>query len=1041
MPKWTSEQLEAIEKSGTNIIVSAGAGSGKTAVLSERVLFKLKHGVHIDELLILTFTRAAADEMRDRIRRKIAEDETLKRELDALESSYITTFDSFALSVVKKYHYLLNLPEDVGVADETMIELEKKRILDEVFDKFYENNDDEFKKLIRRFSLKNDTTIKGAIFKLAEKISGYMYRDRYLDYLEKEFYKKENIEKLIEEFKKLVEEKKKIVSLELDRCRVLFDGDYVTSLETIVLPIVDSKTLVELASHKAYKLPNLKKGATDEEKAQKKELKDALDDLFVLTEFGDEEAIKNSILSTESTTLTIVKILKEYFTRLDNYKDENRIYSFSDIEALAIKVIRKNEPARLELKNKFKEIMIDEYQDTNDVQEELIGLFANDNVYMVGDIKQSIYRFRGSNPSIFQSKYNSYSHDVNGYKIDLIKNFRSRKEVLENINRLFDLLMDNRLGGADYTVSHEMVYGNMSYEEERQSDYNYNLEVLEYEKDETKEFSEDEIEAFAIAKDIILKKKNKFRVFDKKTGKMRFFEYSDAVIILDRSKYFDEYKRIFEFFNIPLEVLKDGKLTTSADIYIIKNAIDLLIRLHERDFGIEFKYDFLSLGRSFLYEIDDRELFEIVTKGNYQNTKICEDFSSIENYDSKTTRELVEDILDVTGFYGKLYKVGNVEDIDIRTNKILDLASSLGNLGYTIDKFRDYLSEVLEEGMEIKYTNGSSAQNAVKILTIHKSKGLEFPICYFADLTHFFNMSELKEKFISDPKYGIITPVEIEGENDSDTVLKILYKEKFKEEEISEKIRLFYVALTRAREKMIIVIPKRETKKLEKNDRGAIELERRLRFKSLGDFVYGIKDHNIDYFKEVLLSGLELTKEYLYTKKVQKDKIEEAYDDFEVDELNFDIEKIEEKHFSKDLPKLHTKEELALMDFGTKVHEVLEDVDYDNPSKIQIKDPFIAKKIDSFLHSKIMEKYRSAKVYREYEFIYEKAGSEYHGIIDLMLEYQDYIDIVDYKLKNVSDEHYIDQLKGYKEYIELVTNKPVNLYLYSIIEGSIVPVC
>lgn len=1037
MPTWTKEQSLAITTSGKNIIVSAGAGSGKTAVLSERVINKLNNGIHIDELLILTFTRAAAEEMKDRIRRKIAKNPDFKDELDRVDSAYITTFDSFALSVVKKYHYLLGLKSDIGVCEETIISLEKTKILDEVFNEFYVSADESFSRLIQRYSLKNDTMLKSAILELSEKIGSYLDRDDYLTNLKNSFYSEENIAKIIEEFKHYVDTKKHTLSLELSNAYYYFDEDYNNSLTSIIAPIINSTTLDELASYKNVKLPNLKRGSDDEAKKAKEDLKLALTDLLFLTEFGNEQKIREDILSTKETTDCIINILESYFKKLDAYKTQNDMYTFTDIASLAIKVLQEFETARLELKNKFKEIMIDEYQDTNDVQETFISLIADNNVYMVGDIKQSIYRFRGSNPSIFKSKYDHYSSEDGGTKIDLIKNFRSRSEVLENINRIFDLLMDDNLGGAKYTESHEMVYGNTTYDEHHMQDYDYNFEVLEYIPLEDKSFSNIEVEIFAIAKDIQKKKKSGFQVFDKNTNEMRPFNYSDAVIILDRSKYFDDFKRIFEYLGIPLAILKDDKLSTAIDLNILKNLIELLCRIKNGDFGPEFRYAFLSIGRSYLYEYTDEYLFDILENRNYKDTTLYQDIANIEDYNSKTIYELISSLIETTHLYDKLHKVGEYENTCLRIEKVLNLASSLGESSYTIEDFRDYLNEVLETELDIKYTAFTGDADAVKILTIHKSKGLEYPLCYFADLDHDFNTRELKNKFIVDKKYGLITSIENEFGETSDSVLKLLYKSSFMTSEIGEKIRLFYVALTRAREKMIIVIPKKDTRKLEKNEIGTIEETRRLKFKSLGDFIYGVRDYLDSYFKTLDINSLELTKNYLYTKTNSLSLDSPSNIDFTVEELNIETSLKEEKTFSKNSLDLIDKKSKSNMLLGTKMHEALEYTDFKNFDANIIKDEFIKSNITRFLSHPLFKNIKDAKIYKEFEFIYEQSTGIYHGIIDLMLEYNDHIDIIDYKLKSTIDAAYKEQLKGYKSYIQTISDKKINTYLYSIIDGTI----
>lgn len=1034
MPKWTREQLEAIEKSGSNIIVSAGAGSGKTAVLSERVIYKLQQGIHIGELLILTFTRAAAEEMKDRIRKKMRDNPAFIDEVNALDSAYITTFDSFALSVVKKYHYLLNIPKNIGISDESIVKIQKKKFLDETFDEYYEKEDERFSDFIKRYCIKSDDQLRNSVRSLADKIENYIDSDGYLEKIKNEFFEEANIKNILEEYKKFIDEKKKTVSMELENVSHYFEEDYILKLQNLILPILNTENLEKLCEYTNVKLPMVPRGTDEEAKTVKNRLKSALDDLLDYTKFGDEIKIRENILSTKDTVDIIIEIIKKYYEKLNTYKSENGIYTFQDIAMLAIRILKTNEDARLELKNTFKEIMIDEYQDTNDIQETFIGIIANNNVYMVGDIKQSIYRFRGSNPNIFKEKYDSYSENINGYKIDLIKNFRSREEVLNNINRIFDLIMDNDLGGAEYYESHEMVFGNTAYNEEKFADFNYDFEVLEYKNEKNSEYSNSEVEIFTIATDIKNKMKNGLQVFDKETSKLRPATYSDFVIILDRSTFFDDFKKIFEYMDIPLTILKDGKLNSSSDILIIKNIVDLIIRIKSKDFGIDFKYDFLSIGRSFLYEYTDAYLFEVITENRYQETSLYKDFENIENFNSKTSYELFEEILDITKFYSKLNKIGDYENINVRISTIADLASNLGEIGLDIIDFRDYLDEIISSDYEIKYTAFAGNSDSVKILTIHKSKGLEYPICYFADLDHKFNISDIKNKFICDQKYGIITPTSDEDNNES--VIKTLYKSEYIKEEISEKIRLFYVALTRAREKMIIVLPESDINKLEKNENGTIELIRRLNFLKLSDFIYACKAYLPNYFKKLEINNINLTKNYLYNKPLNKIKQEEIIDEFDVEEIEIPYEYLEESQFSKSLPELVTKESKQNMEFGTTIHEILEYTDFENFDSSTIESDFIRSKIEKFVNNKLLKDIKKANIFREYEFIYSDDKTKYHGVIDLLLEYDDHIDIIDYKLKNTIDEHYKDQLSGYKRYIESISDKPTKTYLYSIIDGE-----
>ena len=1037
MPRWTKEQEEAIYTSGKNIIVSAGAGSGKTAVLSERVLHKIEEGTHVNELLILTFTRAAADEMKDRIRKKISGKEELKKELTLLNSSYITTFDSFALSVVKKYHYLLNITDNINITDESIVKIQNKKILEEIFERSYKNI--RFQELIKKYCIKTDKVLKENILSIALKIDGFIDPFGFIDNVYNNFFNENNVDNLLKTYESIINDLKKTIELEIENMSLYFDSDYIEKVNDAVYNILNAD-IDELHLYSTVKLPTVPRGSSEEAKASKDSLKKACDKLLSYGNYGTINDIKNDIYSTKDTVLTILDIIKEFLLEIEKYKKENDIYTFNDISKLSIKILKENENIREELKSSFKEIMIDEYQDTNDVQETFIGMISNNNVYMVGDIKQSIYRFRGSNPEIFKEKYSNYSKDIGGYKIDLIKNFRSRSEVLDNINKIFCLIMDYNLGSAEYSVSHQMVYGNTAYDTEKVNGFNYNFRVLEYlNKQKESGFSDIEVEIFTIAKDIKNKLDNNFQVFDKEDGKLRNATYNDFVIILDRSKYFDDFKKIFEYFDIPLTILKDGKLNSTTDILLIKNLVDFIIKIKEDVYDIDFKYDFISIARSFLYEYSDEYIFDIVTNNKIKETTIYNDLSTLsDKLNSYTSSLLFNDILDVTNFYNKLNKVGDYEEVNVRLKTINSLSSSLSSLGLSIMDFKDYLTDIIENDEDIKYATYTKEGNSVKILTIHKSKGLEYPICYFADLDHEFNTSELKDKFIVDKKYGLIVPSNLEEIDNS--LLKEMYKYDFNREEVSEKIRLFYVALTRAREQMIIVLPDRETRTLEKNNDGVIEEIRRLSFNKLSSFIYGIKNYLYSYFEQIDIEKLGLTKNYLYPKKIVQETLNNIKDNINVEEINIGNEVVEEKHFSKETNKIITKEENDLMKFGTKVHEIFELLDFRNIDLSLVDNKFIRNKVEKFLSNDLLKNISNANIYKEYEFIYNKDNNEYHGIIDLMLEYDNHIDIIDYKLKGITDENYIKQLNGYKEYIEKISNKEVSTYLYSILDEKVLQI-
>ena len=1029
MNNWTPEQLDAIKKSGTNIIVSAGAGSGKTAVLSERVIEKIINGTHINELLILTFTNAAASEMKDRIRKKISKNKDLKHELDLLTSSYITTFDSFALSVLRKYHYVLNISNNISITDESIVKIEESKILDNIFEELYKEKNEKFLNLIDNYCVKNDRRLRSNILSIARNINSNINGLDYIKHIKEEYFSDNNISRILSDYDLLIQNKKKVIKMELDNLSYYFDNDYIIKLEESIHELMNCNTN-DLHLFTSVNIPSVPRGTSEEGKEEKKIFKGRVDDLLSYSVYKDYESIKASIISNKDNVYTILDIVEKFIFELNKYKKENNIYTFNDVAFLSIKILKENESIRNELRDSFKEIMIDEYQDTNDIQDTFISLISNNNVYMVGDIKQSIYKFRGSNPDIFKSKYESYSKHDGGIKIDLIKNFRSRNEVVNNINNIFDLIMDSNIGGAMYKLSHRMVFGNYDYEIEKLSDFNYDAEILEYENSD-KEYFDYEIEIFTIVNDIKNKLKNNLMVFDKDSKKLRKATYNDFVIILDRSKYFNDYKKVFEYMGIPLTILRDETLNTNNDVLLLKNLIDAVIKINNNDLTNDFRYDFMSIARSFLYEYSDEEIFKIFKDNSFKETSIYKDLSKINNINSMTPVEVFESILDITKFYSKINKVGDAKEIDIRLNSLYNISSNINELGFDINEFVDYLNNIIEDGIDIKYSAFSTGNDSVKIMTTHKSKGLEYPICYYTDLDHKFNTSELKEDFIVSSNYGLIVPYE-----DEMSVLKELYKSEFMKEEIGERLRLFYVALTRAREKIIIVLPYKDSKKRELNDDGVIEEIRRLDISSLSDYVYYIKEYLPSYFKSIDIGKLSLSKNYLFNKKIESN-IESTNNEFIVNEINIEEEMIEEEHFSKEVNNIISKNEYDVMKYGTFVHELLEFIDFKNINLSNIKDEFIKNKISILLNSKILNNIKDAKIYKEYEFKYIKDKNEYNGIIDLMLEYTDHIDIVDYKLKNVDDLKYIKQLTGYKNYIMMKSKKKVNLYLYSIMDEII----
>lgn len=1030
---WTDEQWNAIYDKGHNIIVSAGAGSGKTAVLSERVIENLKSGMSIKEVLLLTFTKAASLEMKTRIRNKIKKNPSLSKELSLIDEAYITTFDSFTLSIVKKYHYILNISPNVSIIDGSLIRIKKKEILTNIFDKYYENRNEKFLKLISDFCIKDDKEIFDSILSIYSKIDLKYNKNEYLDNYINEYFNIDRINNDIKDYEKLLMSKFEELDYLIEDMSYYIDSDYITNLRLSVSNLMSSKTYDEIVSNLSVEIPRLPKGSTDEVKEKKELINDVIKNIKSLCTYKNREEIMSSILSTKDYKEVIIDILKDFDKYVMSYKYENDIYEFTDIANLAIKLVKENVIVKEELKSSFKEIMIDEYQDTNDLQEILINLISDNNVYMVGDIKQSIYRFRNANPDIFKEKYNKYSNHIGGEKIDLNKNFRSREEVLNNINLLFNKVMDESIGGADYIKSHQMIFGNKSYINKGKTIQNYDFELYSYIYDKKSEYSKEEIEAFIIAKDILSKVKGNYQIFDKDTSVLRNAEYSDFVILMDRTTNFDLYKKIFLYLGIPLELYKDETMNEDTDIIVLNNLIKFTIKLDTGVYDKELEYLFTSVMRSFLCESTDEKIFDTIKNKTILTSPLANKVRKIK-LNNKSSYEIINDLINEFDFYNKLITIGNESASSVKLNSILSNAKTTSSIGYDINSFSEYLDNVIKEKIDIKYTIHSGVSNSVKIMTIHKSKGLEFPICYFSGLYKPFNISDIKEKFTYSNKYGIITPYFDEGV--AETIYKHLLKNDYLKEEISEKIRLFYVALTRAKEKMILVMPYEEIVNGKESD--LVSNVVRSKYKSLLDIVSSTLVSLTKYVTVIDYNKSGITKDYsLLIKKDFKSGIEKSTEVLNVNEILVENETLIDKHYSKENNKLITSDVKKNMKFGKYVHEVLEYFDLKKKDYSYIKDEFIKNKIISFSNLPIFDNVNEANIFHEYEFIYTLNNTKYHGVIDLMLEYPSHIDIIDYKLSDVTDINYISQLNGYKEYISSITKKPVNVYLYSIINEKI----
>ena len=1015
---WTNEQKRAIYTEGTNIIISAGAGSGKTAVLTERVLEKVKKGISVDNLLILTFTKMAAKEMKERIGDKLKK-EGLTSELTKLDTADITTFDAYALSIVKKYHYYLNVSKDINIIDGSVITLYKRKILKDIFEKLYEENNPEFISFIKDYCIKDDKDIFEFILNINSKLDLKTNKREYLDNYINTVYDEIKIDNDINDYIKEILE---LISNINNYLEYIDDDDYLAKLYDALSPLLNAKSYDDIKNNIPIKLPILR-GASDITREYKDKIKSTIDDIKKLTTYDSYDDIKRSILSTKSSAKVIIDIIKKLDDITYNYKVKYNSYEYSDISALAIKLVRDNKEIREEIKNNLNEILIDEYQDTNDVQEQFISYISNNNVYMVGDIKQSIYRFRNANPYIFKNKYDTYSNSIGGIKIDLNKNFRSREEVINNINLLFDRIMDNDIGGADYSLSHRMIYGNLMYKGEGDNKEDNNFSVYNYLNDTN--FKNNEVEAFIIANDIKNKITSGYKAFGKDTNGIRKIKYSDFAILLDSSKSFELYKKILEYNGIPTSIVKSVNLTDGEVILVIKNIISFIIKINDNKIDNEFKKLFISIGRSFLFNTGDNILFDYFLNNNFKDSDIYKiSYNITKRLDTITLEEIIDLIVDNFDFYNKLFLLGDYNANIIRIQKLKEITSSLINLDYDIYDYQKYLDDIISNNLKLEYNVNDNSTDTVKIMTIHASKGLEFNICYYGELYNRFNIKEAISKYSYDNKYGIILPYK--DKFLYNTIYHNLSYRDYVMENISERIRLFYVALTRAKEKMIFILPS-NTKEDNKCISDIIDNNIRSKYNSFASIMYSLESITKDYYKNININDINLSKDYNMTSNSNyKEHLKLINNKIEVNTTNIPSSIKENKTFSKKDIHIVTKEEEDKLLYGRIIHELFECTNFNNLDNLSDNNKKI---IERFLEKVDIS---HANIYKEYEFIYEEDNTTYHGIIDLMLEYQDNIKIIDYKLKNISDEAYIKQLNGYKNYIEKLFNKKTSIYLYSI---------
>ena len=1037
---WTDEQWKAIFLTGQNILVSAGAGSGKTAVLTERLTRKILNGTSLNELIVLTFTKDAASTMKERLRKSLqneyskSNDPLISEQLELIDISHIQTFDSFTSDIVRQNHFLVNLPKEINNLDQQLEQIKIEQFIKEVIHDLFEQNSDSVKLLVDGYTIKNIDKIVSAIKSIIKSI------ELIVDYKEDFFLKQFNDEKIndyIRVYDSIILKHIKLIDEAIENIGLIDDDlayDFANKLKLHFSDLFDNfnKADYELIYSVCKQRKPARPRKMDEEIKSRVELsqeviKKECKIICELTLVSKEEMI-SFYNSTRPYVEAYLKITHEVLRRMNSYKKSINSYTFMDIAKFAVKILKENKNVLEELKNNTKEILVDEYQDTSDVQEELIQLIANNNLYLVGDVKQSIYRFRNANPLIFTEKLEQYGKGLGGTVIDLTYNFRSRNEVLENINEIFTGLMEKNFGGVDYEGNQKLSFGNKKYNcLQKPNDYNFELLTHNIKDEETgyPNFTKSEIEAFTIGFDI-LDKMNTYQIFDLSKAIYRKPTFKDFSIIISSKSVYKTFENVFKYLGIPLIKNESSTFIRSEEVIFIKSILECAYsKMHPELETFDYKRSLLSVLRSFVLEVDDTLIHEMYINPNFDLKEYLPELDKLLlkyafALDVNSLPEIINMIYHDFNIYYELIKVGNIVEREKKLQYLYQKSFEFNKL--SILDFIEYLDYIYKDAnLDIKYDLPKTDIDGVTLTTIHSSKGLEYPICYFCDLDRGFNLTDINDEVSVSNKYGIIVKYPDSEKGLINTFMKILYKEKYIEEEISEKIRLFYVALTRAKEKFIIVSPILTESKSKEN------------FRSLFDmFNYS---GNINQFRSRMMNlnqHKEFSKEYYYFNK--KDNLPKNIKQKEYQEIKQKVEIINHTRASKKMLELSDSSSLEVLELGTKFHNVLENISIKD-AKLGYYDSYLEYNIvKNFLNNDFIKNLDIINEYHEYAY-FDEYGHK--SIIDLVLETNDKLYIIDYKLSDVNNPHYIEQLSKYKEYLSTVSDKEIDIYLYSLFKKEL----
>ena len=835
--KWTDAQNDAINSRERNLLVSAGAGCGKTAILTNRIMrIMLEEKADIDRFMIATFTNAAAASMKEKIRKLLysemnkasKSDEDRKflfRQISRLENASISTIHSFCIRLIREYYHVIDVDPSFRIIDETNAKLLMDEAFDMLFEDRYLNNDTAFIDTSLAYSFEKD---EETFREILSDIYNFIYnRPNPFGWLEEKtevFKNGSEIEKS-EQFGLLEEIVMKYVSLAVKNSEKTLElareegvkGKSIINLENDVsnLRALEKNVKKDIFYVTGLTVKDLFKGAMTTSHFPDKALRDTVADMRKTS----TELIKStqSLLSfSKEDTFGIIKglskhieVIKKALYDFDeifkNLKDENGVLEFRDLEHLALRILS-DEKALGEIHETYRYIFVDEYQDTNLVQEAIIEKLSGENsLFTVGDVKQSIYRFRQADPDIFVERLDGYeAGKLDGKCIYMNTNFRTNTNVLDGINYLFERLMSRDIGKIDYDENESLIAGR---EEKSGPKTEFHLVIGTADR---------EIEYIASLINELIRED----IFDAELGKRRKMKYSD-ICILARSANpkISDFKSAFGRYSIPINSESETGYFNTVEIEMMKNLLSVINNMSD-DISL------LSVMRSPLFGFTEDELVELRLFERHSSFKRCvekyaksdsadeqlkakvnEMLSFIDDYRNRakymSVSELIQEIYRKTGIteYIKALPFGNIRanNLSSLVQKANEYESFSNNGLYGFIGFLEYSKAKNEAGISVSQTDDS-----VKYMSIHKSKGLEFPVVILYGCYKNFNEKDMTKPFILNKDIGI-SPllVDINSGFSADSFLRKLAKMYERRETVSEEMRLLYVAATRAKEKLI----------------------------------------------------------------------------------------------------------------------------------------------------------------------------------------------------------------------------------------------